>query len=167
MNASRDESGNLIVRNIETFVRALLCAFGVGMVAAWLVPITTRQSLGWSVVCTSFVLALLAANETSTFVFDRRSALVRWRRDTPFRHFAGEVPFAEITALSIERDFKSAAPSRGRGGGRRLVLLTTSGPVPVTTAFTGFGSDAEDVGREVQQYLGEVAPGREVPLRSP
>jgi hypothetical protein len=131
MKASRDESGNLIVTNVEMFVRGLLVVFGVGVVAAWLAPIPTRQSLGWSVVCAVFGLALLAANERSTFVFDRRSALLRWRKDTPFRHLAGEMPFAAITALSIERDFKSAAPSPGRGGARRLVLLTTSGPIPI------------------------------------
>jgi hypothetical protein len=170
MKVSKDESGNLIVTNVETFVRALLGAFGVGIVAAWVAPIPTRQTLGWSVVCGVFVVALLVANERSTFVFDRGAGILRWSQDTPFRHLSGEVPFASITALSIERDFRfrsGARSSQGRGGARRLVLLTTSGVIPFTAAYTGVGSDAQDVGREVQKYLGEVAPGPEIPLRSP
>jgi len=169
MKASKDQSGNLIVTNVETFVRALLGAFGVGIVAAWVAPIPTRQSLGWSAVCVVFGLALLAANERSTFAFDRGARILRWSQDTPFRHLSGEVPFASITALSIERDFRfrSGAPSQGRGGARRLVLVTTSGVIPFTSAYTGLGSDAEDVGRIVQQYLTDAEPGREIPLRTP
>jgi hypothetical protein len=169
MKASQDDSGNLIVTNVLTLVRALLGVFGVGVVVAWIAPIPSRQSLGWSAVCVVFVLALLAADERSTFVFDRRAGILRWRQDTPFRHLSGEVPFASITALSVERDFRfrGATPSQGRGGARRLVLLTTSGVIPFTTAYTGIGSDAEDVGGIVQQYLADVAPGREIPLRTP
>jgi hypothetical protein len=164
MKASRDESGNLIVTNAEMFVRVLIGVFVVMVIAAWMGPATMRRPLGWSAVCAVFVLALVAADERSTFVFDRRSALLRWRKDTPFRHLAGEVPFSEITALSIERDLIDDSPPYGRRGARRLVLHTTSGPIPVTTAFTGVGSDAEGVGREVQQYLGDVSPGREIPF---
>jgi hypothetical protein len=169
MRASQDNSGNLIVTNVQTFVRALLGAFAIGIVAAWVAPIPTGQSLGWSAVCVVFVLALLAANERSTLVFDRGARILRWSQDTPFRHQAGEVPFTAITALSVERDFRfrGATPSQGRGGARRLVLVTTSGVIPFTSAYTGFGSDAEDVGRIVQRYLAGVAPGREIPLRTP
>jgi hypothetical protein len=169
MKASKDESGNLMVTNVERFVRALLGAFGVGLIAAWIAPIPTRQSLGWSAVCVVFGLALLAANERSTFVFDRGARILRWSQDTPFRHLSGEVPFASITALSVERDFRfrGATPSQGRGGARRLVLLTTSGVIPFTSAYTGIGSDAEKVGRAVHQYLADGAPGREIPLRTP
>ena len=169
MKATQDDSGNLIVTNALMFVRALLGAFAVGFVAAWIVPIPTRQSLGWSAVCVVFVLALLAADERSTFVFDRRAGILRWTQDTPFRHQAGEVPFTAITALSVERDFRfrGGTPTQGRGGARRLVLLTTAGVIPFTTAYTGIGSDAEDVGRIVQQYLGDVPLGREIPLRTP
>jgi hypothetical protein len=86
MKAWQDDSGNLIVINVLMFVRALLVAFGVGMVAAWIAPIPSRQSLGWSAVCVVFVLALLTADERSTFVFERRTGILRWRQDTPFRH---------------------------------------------------------------------------------
>jgi hypothetical protein len=124
MKAWQDNSGNLIVINVLMFVRALLVAFGVGMVAAWIAPIPSRQSLGWSAVCVLFVLALLTADERSTFVFERRTGILRWRQDTPFRHEAGEVPFAAITGLSVERDFRfRGASSESRD------KLTTGHPV--------------------------------------
>ena len=163
MTASRDAAGRLIVTNVEWFIRILLGLAAGGIVAAWLAPISMRSAWGWTALSAVFSLALSAANERSLFAFERHSRTLRWRRDTPFRHAAGDVPFAAITALSIEHDFRSASPSKGRGGARRLVLLTTEGPIPVTSAFTGIGSDAETVGREIQMYLKEVA-GHEIPL---
>jgi hypothetical protein len=139
----------------------------VGMAAVWIAPTTLARALGWTAIGGVFGLALAAAYERSTFDFDRGSLTLRWRRDTPFRHASGVVPFGAITGLSIERDFKSANPARGRGGARRLVLLTTNGPIPFTTAFTGLGSGAEDVGQEVRRFLMECVPDRDVPLYDP
>jgi hypothetical protein len=167
VRVSRDASDHLVVTNVETFIRILLGLAALGIVAAWTARATVAQALGWTAVCGVFALALTAANERSTFDFDRASLTLRWRRDTPFRHVSGEIPFSAITALSIERDFKSASPSRGRGGARRLVLLTAQGPIPFTTAFTGLGSNAADVGEQVRGYLMEALPGREIPLNAP
>jgi hypothetical protein len=136
----------------------------IGMAAVWIAPITIGRALGWTAIGGVFALALAAAYERSTFDFDRGSLTLRWRRDTPFRHASGVVQFGAITGLSIERDFKSANPAMGRGGARRLVLLTTDGPIPFTTAFTGLGSSAEDVGREIRSYLKECVPDRDVPF---
>jgi len=157
----RDNSGNLVVKNVETFIRALLVAVAVGAAAAWLAPIPRTQALGWTAICVVFGAALTAADERSTFIFDQRRAVVVWKQETPFRHEGGEIPFSSITGLSLERDF---ARGTRRGGARRLVLLTTSGPRPVTTAFTGIGTAAEQTARAIQSYLAEVDPAREIPL---
>jgi hypothetical protein len=167
MNASRDAAGHLLVTNVETFIRVLLGLAMVGVVVAWTAPLPIRQAAGWTAVCSVFALALTAANERSTFAFDRQSLTLRWRRDTPFRHESGEVPFATITALSIERDFMKASRGPRRGGAKRLVLLTTQGPIPFTTSFTGIGTAAEEVGQEVRRYLMESIPDREIPLNAP
>lgn len=161
MNATRDQAGNLIVTNTERLILVLLAASVVGMVGVWVAHVPVKQAVGWTAVCAVFQLAFLAANERSSFVFDRGAAVVRWRQDTVFRHDAGEISFSAITGLSLERDF--TRPSQ-RGNARRLVILTTSGPVPVTTAFTGMGGSNEEVGHVVQSYLNEIAPGRTVPF---
>ncbi|HEX8944233.1 MAG TPA: hypothetical protein VF785_13930 [Gemmatimonadaceae bacterium] len=167
MKVSRDASDHLIVTSVETLIRILLGLAVLGIAVVWTSRATITQALGWTAVCAVFGLALTAANERSTFDFDRASLTLRWRQDTPFRHVSGEIPFSAITGLSIERDFKSASPARGRGGARRLVLLTAQGPIPFTTAFTGLGSNAADVGEEVRRYLTEALPGREIPFNAP
>ena len=161
MNAMRDQAGNLIVTNSERLTRVLLAGFVVAMLGIWIAHVPVRQAVGWTAVCAIFGLALLAANERASFVFDRETAVVRWRQDTAFRHDSGEIPFAAITGLSLERDFTRYSQ---RGSARRLVILTAGGAIPVTTAFSGLGRSNEDVGLMVQSYLNEIAPGRPVPF---
>jgi hypothetical protein len=110
-----------------------------------------------------FGIALVAADERSRFVFERQRSLITWRKDTPFRHDAGEIPFSSITALSLERDF---ARSGQRGSARRLVLLTTQGPIPVTSAYSGIDRTQERVGHAIREFLIERLPGREIPFQT-
>jgi hypothetical protein len=159
LQAMRDGADNLIVTNSERFVQTLLAACVAGPLVAWS-ALTARPALEWTVVCVVFGLALSAANERSEFVFDRRTAVVRWRRTAAFRTESGQIPFSSITALSLERDFRFP-PSR-RGGARRLVIQTQGDMIPVTTAFHGTGSASRDIGIQVQKYLLEVASGRTV-----
>ena len=140
MTASRDAAGSLIVTNVEWLIRILLGLAVAGIVAAWLAPISIRSAWGWTAVSAFFILALSAANERSMFAFELHSLTLRWRRDTPFRHAAGDVPFSAITALSVEHDFRSASPPKGRGGARRLVLLTTQGPIRFVGTYPNSGT---------------------------
>jgi hypothetical protein len=167
MNYSRDARGSLVVTDVPTFVRALLVLAIGGFIAALLAPIPAARRVEWAAVCAIFAIALAVANERSTFLFDRRDKVVRWRRDSVVRHSAGEIPFANLTALSVERGFRSATPSRGRGGGRRLVLLTSDGPLPFSNAFTGWGDAAERTGREIQRFFKDADAGIDLPLRTP
>lgn len=161
MRVSRDASGTLTITNVEVFVRVLRAVFVTGMLAVWFAPIDPGQRAMWAGVAGLFALALTAADERSLFVFDSHDAVLRWRKDTPFRHVAGTVPFSAITGLSLERDFRS---NGRRGNARRLVIHTTSGPLPVTTAFTGLGSAAEDAARELQRYFAAAQPQRALEL---
>jgi hypothetical protein len=161
MNARRDQAGNLIVTNSERLIRALLAAFPVATLGVWMAHAPIKQALGWTAICAIFGLALLAANERASFVFDREAAVVRWRQDTIFRHDSGEIPFAAITGLSVERDFNRISR---RGGARRLVILTAGSAIPVTSAFSGVGRSREGVGLAAQSYLRQLAPGKEVPF---
>jgi hypothetical protein len=161
MNATRDQAGNLIVTNSERLIGVLLAAFLVAILGVWMAHAPIKQAVGWTAVSAIFGLALLAANERASFVFDREAAVVRWRQDTVFRHDSGEIPFAAITGLSLERDFNRISR---RGGARRLVILTAGGAIPVTSAFSGVGRSNEDVGLAVQSYLRELGPGHEVPF---
>jgi hypothetical protein len=89
--------------------------------------------------------------------------VLTWRKDTAFRHVAGEIPFSAITALSLERDF---AASGQRGNARRLVLLTREGPIPVTSAFSGMDRTQEPTGRAIQQFLIERRSGQDLPFHT-
>jgi hypothetical protein len=161
MRVSRDASGTLTITNVEAFVRVLRAGFVTLMLAVWFAPIAPSQRAAWALVFGLFALALTAADERSLFVFDSHAGVLRWRKDTPFRHSAGTVAFSAITGLSIERDF--ARPGQ-RGGARRLVILTTKGPLPITSAFTGWGRAAEETGQLLREYLIAAQPQRTIDL---
>ena len=163
MRIERTERGDLVVTNRETFIRVLLIACVAVIVLVWLAPVSLKQAIAWSVVALIFGIALLAADERSRFVFDRERSVLRWRKDTRFRHAEGEIPLSSITALSLERDF---ATSGQRGTARRLVLLTSEGPIPVTSAYSGMDRTQEPVGRAIQQFVIERLPGREIPFHT-
>ena len=141
-----------MVTNAETFIRWMFAGFVVWVAGVWLM-LPVRGALAWTLVSAVFLVALKAADERAEFVFDGRQRVVRWRQDTAFRHAGGEIPFSAITGLSLERDFTR---QNRAGNARRLVLLTTSGPVPVTTAYTGVGSAARDAGQTVRAYLADA-----------
>ena len=120
MTASPDARGHLVVTDDSRLIRWLLALCVLGIPAAWIGAPTLERAVGWTAVCGVFGFALTVALERSVFDFDRESRTLRWRRDSPFRHAAGEISFETITALSLERDFRRASPSQGRGGARRL-----------------------------------------------
>ena len=163
MRVSRDASGTLTITNVETSVRVVRAGFVTLMLAVWFAPIAPSQRAAWALVLGLFALALTAADERSLFVFDSHAGVLRWRKDTPFRHSAGTVPFSAITGLSLERDFARGVQ---RGGARRLVILTAKGPLPVTSAFTGVGRGAEETGQRLREYLTAAQPQRTVELIS-
>lgn len=159
MRVTRDANGTLTLTNVETFVRVLRALFITALFGVWFAPIPVQQRAMWAGVSALFALALTAADERSLFVFDARAAELRWRKDTPFRHEAGAVPLSTITRLSLEHDIRLGARP---GGARRLVIQTTRGPIPVTTAFTGVGAAAETAGKAVQAYLASIRSDRPV-----
>lgn len=163
MRVSRDASGTLTITNVELFLRLARAAIVTLMLAVWFAPIPPVQRAAWALVTGLFALALTSADERAVFVFDSHDGVLRWRKDTPFRHASGTVPFGAITGLSVERDFSR---NGARGTAKRLVIHTTKGPLPVTNAFTGFGHAAEDSGRLLQEYLTSVQPQRSVELIS-
>lgn len=165
MNAARDSSGNLIVSHRSRFIRVLIIASAAAALRPLVGPMPVKTAVAWVAVCLVFWVALLAADEQTRFMFDAHARVVRWSRRTRFRGESGEVPFAAITALSIERDFVASAPSRGRGGARRLVLVTSGAAIPFTTAFSGIGDDVETVARDVQQFL-RSPDNTDVPIRA-
>jgi hypothetical protein len=159
----RTERGDLVVTNRETFIRVLLVGCIAVIVLVWLAPVRRKEAIAWSAIALIFGVALVAADERSRFVFDRERDVLTWRKDTAFRHVAGEIPFSAITALSLERDF---AASGQRGNARRLVLLTREGPIPVTSAFSGMDRTQEPTGRAIQQFLIERRSGQDLPFHT-
>jgi hypothetical protein len=115
MNARRDQAGNLIVTNSERLIRALLAAFPVATLGVWMAHAPIKQAVGWTAICAIFGLALLAANERASFVFDREAAVVRWRQDTIFRHDSGEIRFAAITGCRSSEISTASRAAEARG----------------------------------------------------
>lgn len=158
MRVERDTSGRLVVTNIETFLAVLLVLNIAGAIAVWFAPIDARTAAGWTATFGVFALALTAAQERSSFVFDGARGLLIWRKRTPFRNEGGELTLDDVTGLSLESDHSVGQ----HGTARRLVILTRKGPIPVTTAFTGVGRGAEQAGELVRSYLAEQSPPRQM-----
>jgi len=155
MVATEQPDGSLRVYHFESFLLVLAGALLVIAVGIWFTPATPQQSAIWDTILLLFSLAALAGVERSEFVFDKQTQSLSWRKKTPFRQESGTIPFSAIKSLVLERDFTRA----GRpGNARRLVILTASGPVPVTNAYSGLTAAAEQVGTEVSAYLSAGAP---------
>ena len=161
MKAVRQPDGTLVVTNVERFLIALIGLFAVAFVAVWFSNVSPGRAIGLDAVFVLFIAACLAGAERSTFVFDASSQSLRWSQTTVFRRSAGTVPLNAISSLSLERDF---ARANRRGSACRLVLHTASGPLPVTSAFTGVGSANQRVGEEIRVYLSEAGNGRKIPF---
>jgi len=155
VTATLQPDGSLRVYHFESFLLVLAGALVVIAIGIWFTPATPQQSAIWDAILVVFALAALAGVERSEFVFDKKAQTLSWRKKTPYRQESGTIPFSAITSLVLERDFTRA----GRpGNARRLVILTTGGPVPVTNAFSGLTAAAERVGAEVSAYLSAGAP---------
>ena len=150
MVATPQPDGSLRIYHFESFLLVLVIALVVIAIGIWFTPATPKQSAIWDAVLLVFSLAALAGVERSEFVFDRKTQSLSWRKKTPFRQESGTIPFGAIKSIVLQRDFTSS----GRpGNARRLVILTTGGPVPVTNAYSGFTRAAERVGAEISDYL--------------
>lgn len=161
MKIERTTNGDLVITNRETFIHVLSIGCAAVLVLVWIAPVPLKQAIGWSVVALVLGLALVAADERSRFVFDHERGVLNWHRETRFQRNGGELPLTAITALSLQRDFTSSGQ---RSNARRLVVLTTQGPIPVTNAFSGFDRTQEPVGQAVQQFLNERASGQQIPF---
>lgn len=161
MRIEGTDTRKLVVTARETFIRVLLIGCVLVLVIVWLAPVPRKEAIAWSAICFLFGLAFIAADERSRFVFDRKTSVLTWRKDSAFRHTEGEIPLSAITALSLEQSFTS---SGARSHARRLVILTTEGPLPVTRSYSGIDRTQEPVGRAIQQFLAEIAPGRSIPF---
>jgi hypothetical protein len=155
------DTGTLVITNRETFIRVLLIGCAMVIVFVWLAPVPRREAIGWSAICFLFGLALIAADERSRFVFDRGRGVLTWRTDNVFRHAEGEIALSTITALSLEHSFTS---SGGRSNAKRLVVLTSKGPLPVTRSYSGIDRTQQPVGRAIQQFLSEFSPAASIPF---
>jgi len=153
--ATLQPDGSLRVYHFESFLLVLAIALTVIAIGLWFTPATPQQSAIWDVVLLLFSLAALAGVERSEFIFDKKTQSLSWRKKTPFRQESGTIPFTAITSIVMERDFtRSGRP----GNARRLVILTTGGPIPVTNAYSGLTAAAERMGEEISAYLSAGAP---------
>ena len=160
MKALRDRSGNLVITNVDGFLAVLLVLCVLGAIAIWFAPVGNRTAAGWTALLGVFSLALIAAQERSSFVIDRSNGVLSWRRQKAFAHRRGQVTLTAITKLSLERD----QSSRERWSSRRLVIHTLAGPLPVNTGYSGMTRNMERVGWILREYLGEILPQRHLPF---
>ena len=186
MKATRDPSGNLVITNVEAFLAVLLLLCVTGAVAVWFAPVPTRTAVGWTALLGLFALALLSAQERSRFVFDRARGVLTWRTADETRIAGFQDGFSWLSRpdlvsiaavqghaigagfqLALACDLRIAAEGTVFAmaeTGLGIVIHTQAGPVPITTAYTGVGDAAEQVGEAVRAYLAEIFPSRDLPF---
>lgn len=141
----------LVLTSAAHWAIAFMCLAAAGLCVVLSVQLPARPALGWTTVCVVFGSAFAMAYERSTFEFDASTSTLRWSRRGWFRTASGSVAFAQITDVFAERSFRSVTQSLGRGGARRLVILTSDGPIPVTTGYTQ--GNFEAVAEQVREFL--------------
>lgn len=90
------------------------------------------------------------AGAESRFVFDRRARRLAWHRRTLLRRVSGELSLDDIEALAVESD--QGGDERGRS--KRLALITRTGRIPLTRAYTTITGGHERAARAIRELLG-------------
>lgn len=101
--------------------------------------------IGASITCLLFWLLA----ETSDFVFDADTCRLTWTRRVGFVRRSGMVPFEEIEHVVV----RTALGSDAVAPSQRVVLLTRSGELPLTTSYSPSDAHAENAER-LRTFLG-------------
>lgn len=149
-----DGSGRLVFRvrsPLQNAVGGLGLFFLGWLVVHWLTHHPNHERtvglIGASITCLLFMLV----SETSDFVFDAATRRLTWNRRLGFIYRSGLVPFEEIEKVVI----RTALGSDSVAPGRRIVLLTRSGEVPLSASYSA-SDEYEENAERVRRFLGRT-----------
>jgi hypothetical protein len=156
--------GSVVVRAPGS-LRFVLLLLGAAVLAAVLAQEPRevgRVSLG--VLGSLLPFTLAAVLEQASFHFDPTQRRLRWSRRSLFRALAGEIPFDEISAVSVRVRFETDTDSR-RGRRRpayQVVLGTSAGEIPLWNAWVGDERGPARAAEAIRALLGH-APAAPAP----
>ena len=122
-------------------------ALGIGVVAAfWEDPRPMDKIVGWTLGSPLCLLGA-AASERTRYVFDLGRQTLFWERRRFFRTRSGEVPFVDVTDVILTTHGDT------EGTSYRVVLMTTTGQIPLSNSLDAIRKYQEAVAETILEAL--------------
>jgi hypothetical protein len=138
----------LIVEDSEMW---MAIPFAVAALIALVVTIVTANLIGLAGVVLFLLFAIPPARKT-TFVFDARRRVVRWKRRKLFKIETGRIPFDDINEIDTEAIFGDKATAY------RLKIITPQGFIPMAYTFGAGGKHYEQLRETIMDVVRSVPP---------
>lgn len=138
----------LIVEDSEMW---MAIPFAVAALIALVITIVSANLIGLVAVAVCLLFAIPPARKT-TFVFDARRRVVRWKRRKLFKIETGRIPFDDINEIDTEAIFGDKATAY------RLKLVTPRGFIPMAYTYGGGGKHYEQMRETIMDVVRSAPP---------
>jgi len=132
VRVTRRTKRELVVEDSSLWLAAILALASLPL---WYVVIVLGKK-GSLFGAAFFLLCAFIGLRKSTFVFDADRRLVNWRELRYLKMSSGCIAFDAITDIGIE-----AASGDAGSTNYRLTILTAQGPIPLSSVYSGGGSE--------------------------
>lgn len=154
MKVTRLPNGSLLVESVPVLVSIIILACLAASLALLVDPLLEEPARYDNIHVGVFCLAICGGLiyflwERTRFVFDPVMRRARWERTRPFRRERGEIDFAAIKRVTVERVPKVGSNSRSC----RVELVTAEARVPLTTVYSQGGTDHKALARTIEEFI--------------
>lgn len=162
MNIEQRPDGSLVIEESFWFLRtsSFACAGLAVAVGMWLwseVPDILLQSkgIGWASIVVGLFCGVGLVVGDRRFVFDRTRRVVTWHQRNVFRTRSSEIPFADILGVVVttQRTREDDSPVGGYTIRNSVALITSKGPVPLTSTYSRGKLEYDQVAETVRGVL--------------
>jgi len=125
--------------------------FAIAALIALVVTIVSASPVGLLGVGLILLFVIPPARKT-TFVFDAKWRVVRWKRRKLFKVESGRIPFDDIIEIDTEATFGDKTPSY------RLKIMTPQGPIPMAYTYGGGSLHYEQLRETIMNVVRSAPP---------
>lgn len=148
MRITTQSPKGLIVEDSEMW---MAIPFAVAALITLVVTIVSANLIGLAGVVLFLLFAIPPARKT-TFVFDAKRRVVRWKRRKLFKIETGRIPFDDINEIDTEAIFGDKATAY------RLKIITPRGFIPMAYTFGAGGKHYEQLRETIMDVVRSVPP---------
>lgn len=154
MHITKETSEEIIVKTRKTKTGSLILAAGLVLtiLSITLFVFNTRKYTliyGTGTAGLILLISYIALYEQSIFRFNLKSKVIEWVRIKSFQREEGEIPFADVKDLVLQRPKVDYTYNMSK-----LVLITQRGEVPMTESYLRHSGNIIEIMNKLRAKLG-------------